>query len=208
MSELIYKSMELKEVSETGTFRGIASIYGVEDHGNDMIMKGAFTKTLSENATVPLLWQHRSSDVIGEVTLKEWQGKVMADGTLDMEDPDVVNKYYGKMKRKLVKGLSIGFQVIKDTWINEEGKSIRQILELKLWELSVVTFPMLAGAQITSVKSKEEQAYLAQLAQKDQEIEALKAKILPEPPIVKGEEPVNHSRALFLIERLRLDLAS
>lgn len=208
MSELIYKSMELKEVSETGTFRGIASIYGVEDHGNDMIMKGAFTKTLSENATVPLLWQHRSSDVIGEVTLKEWQGKVMADGTLDMEDPDVVNKYYGKMKRKLVKGLSIGFQVIKDTWINEEGKSIRQILELKLWELSVVTFPMLAGAQITSVKSKEEQDYLAQLAQKDQEIEALKAKILPEPPIVKGEEPVNHSRALFLIERLRLDLAS
>lgn len=216
MNDLIYKSMELKEVSEAGTFRGIASIYGVEDLGNDVIMKGAMTKTLSENPTVPLLWQHRSGDVIGEVTLKEWQGKVMADGALDMEDPDVKSKYYGKMKRRLVKGLSIGFQVVKDSFVNEDGKSIRQILELKLWELSVVTFPMLPGAQITSVKSDDELDLEAKLAMANEQIKALlaenaTAKAAGEAAAAaatKALEPVSHSRALYLIEKYKLGLAS
>ena len=216
MNNLIFKSMELKEVSEAGTFRGIASIYGVEDLGNDVIVKGAFTKTLSENPTIPLLWQHRSGEVIGEVTLKEWQNKIMADGALDMADPDVIGKYYGKMKRRLVKGLSIGFQVIKDSFVNEDGKQVRHILELKLWELSVVTFPMQLGAQITSVKSIEDveaelhsaqeqiKALLAEkaTAQAAGEAAAAAAKVSEEPV------PVNHSRALFLIEKYRLGLAS
>ena len=206
--------MELKEIAETGIFRGIASVYGAEDLGGDVIDKGAFTKTLSENPMVPLLWQHRSSDVIGSISLKEWQGKIMGDGALDMEDPEVSGKIYGKMKRRMVKGLSIGFQAIKTAWVEESGKQIRHIAELKLWEVSVVTFPMLPSAQITNVKEHDDT--LARLMRAEAEIEALKAKygthIEPpnaaEPPNAKGAEPVNHSRAMYLIESLRLGLAN
>lgn len=155
-----YKHLEIKEVGEDGTFTGIASVYGVEDLGGDVIEKGAFKKTISENPTVPILWQHDRSEVIGQGTVKEWQGKILLNGTLDLDDPIAV-KAYKKLKNGLIKGLSIGFQTIKAVWeeVEEESKStrfVRHITELKLFECSVVTFPMLPDAQVTRVKSAEE----------------------------------------------------
>ena len=145
---------EIKEVGEDGAFKGIASVYGVEDLGGDVIDKGAFTKTVQENPTVPILWQHDQKEVIGFGEVSEWQGKLMLKGQLDLDDP-TAKKALGKMKSKLVKGLSIGFQTIKHSWEEVSGKSIRHISELKLWEVSVVTFPMLPQAQVTHVKSLE-----------------------------------------------------
>lgn len=143
---------ELKEVNDDGSFVGIASVYGVEDLGGDVIEKGAFKKTISENPAVPILWQHKSDEVIGMGTVKEWQGKVLLEGQLDLDDPTAM-KAYKKMKSKLIKGLSIGFNTIKHTWEDVEGRMVRHITELKLWEVSVVTFPMLPSAQVTRVKS-------------------------------------------------------
>src|SRR5262245_65559995 len=80
-------TFEVKEVSEDGTFTGIASVYGVEDLGNDIIDKGAFTKTISERPVIPILWQHNKEEVIGEGSIKEWQGKLMLTAKLDLEDP-------------------------------------------------------------------------------------------------------------------------
>lgn len=145
---------EVKEVQDDGTFHGIASVYGVEDLGGDVIDKGAFKKTLSENPIVPILWQHKSESVIGEGVLKEHQGKILIDAKLDMEDDEAV-KAHRKLKRGLIKGLSIGFQTVKSTWEDVEGRMVRHIGELKLWEVSVVTFPMLPAAQVTRVKSDD-----------------------------------------------------
>jgi len=148
--------LEIKEVKEDGTFNGIASVIGVEDLGGDVIEKGAFTKTLSENPVVPVLWQHKSDEVVGQGSLKEWQSKILMEGKLDLEDPTAL-KAYQKLKKKLIKGLSIGFQTLKATWeeIEEGGRTryVRHIQELKLWEVSIVTFPMLPQAQVTRVKS-------------------------------------------------------
>lgn len=204
---------ELKEVGADGTFRGIASVYGVEDLGGDVIDKGAFTKTLSENPSIPILWQHDSKEVIGRGEVKEWQGKILITGTLDMEDP-AAQKAHRKMKANLVRGLSIGFSTIKSTWETIGEKMVRHIGELKLWEVSVVTFPMLPAAQVTSVKSAEELA--ARLERAEQEIRALKAaqstplpepvKVI-EPPITKKQEPViDHSSLRLLIEACRLSI--
>lgn len=147
---------EIKEVSEDGSFTGIASVYGIEDLGGDVIDKGAFNKTIAENPVVPILWQHKADEVIGEGRVREWQGKVYIDGQLDMDDP-MAQKAYGKLKRKLVKGLSIGFNAIKSKWEEVEQRSVRHITELKLWEVSVVTFPALPAAQVTRVKSAREE---------------------------------------------------
>lgn len=146
---------ELKEVKEDGTFHGVASVYGVEDLGGDIIDKGAFHKTIAENPTVPILWQHKSDEVVGQGTVKEWQGKILLDASLDLEDP-VALKAYKKMKAGLIKGLSIGFSTIKHAWEEVEGRSIRHISELKLWEVSIVTFPMLPQARVERVKSADE----------------------------------------------------
>jgi HK97 family phage prohead protease len=180
---------ELKEVNEDGTFVGIASVYGVEDLGGDVIDKGAFKKTISENPSIPILWQHKRDEVIGMGTVKEWQGKILLEGALDLEDP-MAHKAYGKMKRKLIKGLSIGFSTIKNFLEEVEGRTIRHISELKLWEVSIVTFPMLPQAQVSRVKSAEEDA--ARIKQLEDQLSALQAKqdatpVAPEP--VQAEEP-------------------
>jgi HK97 family phage prohead protease len=161
---------EVKEVSEDGTFHGIASVYGVEDLGGDVIDKGAFKKTLAENPVVPILWQHKSESVIGEGVVKEYQGKILIDAKLDMDDDEAV-KAHKKLKRGLIKGLSIGFQTVKSTWEDVEGRMVRHIGELKLWEVSVVTFPMLPDAQVTRVKSDDRVSAL------ESQVQALHARL-------------------------------
>lgn len=192
--------LEIKSLSEDGSFTGIASVYGVEDSYGDIIEKGAFTKTIQENSEIPLLWQHDDSEVIGKGTVSEQSGKVMIAAQLDMEDP-TAQKAYRKIKNKLVKGLSIGFQSIKRTFGEENGKYIRRIQELKLMEVSIVTFPALAQAQITSVKSTDE------LAQRLTAMESkLSALATPQatPAATVQPEPVQDHSAELALARLRL----
>jgi uncharacterized protein len=200
--------LEVKEIAEDGTFTGVASVYDVEDMGGDIVEKGAFKKTIAENPSVPILWQHDQSEVIGMGEVKEAGNKIMLTGKLDLED-EMAQKAYRKLKSKLVKGLSIGFQSIKSKWEEiQEGDAhryIRRIQELKLWEVSVVTFPMLPQAQVTSVKNADE--YEARIARLEDEIKALQAtKGTPatepppavEPPQQKSIEPEIHSLLSFL----------
>lgn len=194
--------LEIKAMNEDGSFTGIASVYGVEDSYGDIIEKGAFTKTIQENPEIPLLWQHDDSEVIGKGTVTEQNGKVMISAQLDMED-STAQKAYRKIKNKLVKGLSIGFQIVKKTVGEENGRYIRRIQELKLMEVSIVTFPALAQAQITQVKQRDEIA--ERLKAVEAQISALaEQKAAPAAP-AKPEPVVDHSAELAAA-RLRLAL--
>lgn len=210
-----YHNLEIKEVGSDGTFSGVASVYGVEDLGGDVIDKGAFRKTIAENSVVPILFQHDKKEVIGEGTVKEWQGKILLEGRLDMEDP-VAAKAHQKMKKRLIKGLSIGFQTIKSTMEEIEGRFVRHITELKLWEVSIVTFPMLPDAQVTRVKAAEAEAFESRIKDLEAKVSALSAaKSTPEPEPVKVEEPptegiepvVDHSALSSLIDNVKGELA-
>jgi HK97 family phage prohead protease len=203
-----YLSIELKAVGEAGKFSGIASIYGVEDLGGDIVDKGAFTKTVAENPQIPILWMHDQKEVIGVGQVKEWQGKLMIDASLDMEDP-AAQKAFRKMKAGLIKGLSIGYKTIKSTYQTVEDKLIRHIQELKLYEVSVVTFPMLPAAQVTRTKQQEERDGEAlRLLQETNSalltrVEALEAKA--EPPLTKTEPVDDHSAAALDAAKKILD---
>lgn len=166
---------EIKEVGEAGKFVGVATQYGVEDLGGDIIEKGALTKSYAENPVVPILWQHDQREVIGSGRLKDWQGKSLIDGQLDLDDV-TAQKAYSKLKNGLIKGLSIGFTTIKSNWeeVNVDGirKFIRHITELKLWEVSIVTFPMLPSAQVTRVKTARDGSEFLEVARGWLELEA------------------------------------
>lgn len=199
---------DIKELKEDGSFSGVASVYEVEDLGGDVIDRGAFKKTLSENPEVLILWQHKRDEVIGDGTVKEWQNKVLLEGRLDLEDP-VGLKAYQKLKKKLIKGLSIGFQTIKATWeeVEENGRTryIRHIQELKLWEVSIVTFPMLPAAQVTRVKHAEVDSRIARL---EEQVQALSAKQVATPEgagagegaAAKSTEPAAYHSALSALK--------
>ena len=144
--------MEIKEISEQGEFIGLLSPYGNVDQGGDIVEKGAYARTMKAHGNqVPLLWQHKTDSPIGELELDDRQDGLWAKGKLLLELPDA-KKAYILIKNKVIKGMSIGYETIKDTVEN----GIRHLTEIRLYEGSIVTFPMNPLATITTVKSRNE----------------------------------------------------
>jgi HK97 family phage prohead protease len=142
---------EIKGISDTGTFEGLLSPYGNVDDGGDLVEPGAYAKTLKEHGgKIPLLWQHCPDEPIGELELSDQSDGLYCKGKLLMELP-TAHKAYLLLKAGVVKGLSIGFRSIRDAV--DEG--VRRLKEIRLYEGSIVTFPMNESALITSVKSRE-----------------------------------------------------
>ena len=140
---------EIKEVSDAGTFEGLLSPYSNIDQGGDVVEPGAYTKTLQEQGvTRPLLWQHKSDAPIGELTLQDRADGLWCVGKLLLDLPDA-QKAYTCLKAGIVKGLSIGFESLKDSMVS----GVRHLKEIKLYEGSLVTFPMNEMAQVASVKA-------------------------------------------------------
>jgi uncharacterized protein len=138
--------------SNLGAFSGYASKFGVIDSYNDMVMPGAFKKTLREKeGIVPLLWSHDVATPIGLVRAKEDKTGLKIEGELNL---DVVksNEIRSLMKQGVVKGLSIGYQTVKEGI--DELSGARQLKEVALWEVSAVVFPALSVAQVTDVKAE------------------------------------------------------
>ncbi len=144
--------LEIKEFGNDGVFTGMASVYGNRDLGGDVVEAGAFSKTLSEkNGEVPILWQHDMREPIGIGKLSDSADGLQIKGELALESPTAV-KAYGLLKRGVLKGLSIGYDTIRD----EVKDKVRYLKELKLWEVSIVTFPMNELATVQSVKQIED----------------------------------------------------
>lgn len=145
---------ELKALAEDGTFEGYLSVFNVIDLGNDVVEPGAFTKTIQEQkGTVPLLWQHRTDKPIGTLALEEDQYGLKVNGKLLLEVQQG-REAYTLVKSGVIKGLSIGFEAIK----KQVEKGVRRLKEIRLYEGSIVTFPMLPIAQITGIKSLEDKS--------------------------------------------------
>lgn len=141
--------LEIKEITAEGSFEGMLSPYGNVDGGGDVVVPGAYTKTLKDRGNkIPLLWQHKSDVPVGDLTLEDRPEGLWCKGQLLMALPEA-QKAYLLIKARIVKGLSIGFEAIKDAI---EG-GIRHLKEIKLYEGSIVTFPMNEQALIASVKA-------------------------------------------------------
>lgn len=133
-----------------GQFVGYGSVYNNVDLGGDAVMPGAFTKTLQSNGgTFPLLWQHDSREPIGTVKATDDSYGLRVQGQLLMGLP-VAQKAHQLLKAGIIKGMSIGYDTIRQSPTPDGG---RKLEELKLWEISLATFPMNEQATVTAVKS-------------------------------------------------------
>jgi uncharacterized protein len=141
-------NLKIKSVDDAGKFTGIGAVYNNVDLGGDKILPGAFTRTLAAGKALPLLWQHNPSDPIGSVKLTDTSQGLMVEGQLLMSDPTAA-KAYKFLKEGIIKGLSIGYETLKSALVDE----VRELQELKLWEVSIVTFPMNEMATVTGIKA-------------------------------------------------------
>lgn len=142
--------LDIKSLNEDGTFEGYLAVFGNEDLGGDVIVKGAFSKTLAENNEFPLLWMHDMLEPVGTFTAEQNDVGLYIRGKLTLDDAvPCALKVYALMKSRAIKGLSVGMNVIKHMW---QG-SVRRVTEVMLLEGSLTPIPMNQLAQIVSVKS-------------------------------------------------------
>lgn len=142
-------ALALKSMTETGTFEGKLAVYGNIDEVGDVIDYGAMTKTLNEGGgQLPLCWQHDTSQPIGTLQLTDSPQALLCKGRLVLSVP-AARSAYDLVKEGVVKGLSIGYTVMKHTM---EASGVRRLKELRLYEGSLVTLAANPLAQITGVK--------------------------------------------------------
>jgi HK97 family phage prohead protease len=139
-------------VEADGTVEGYASLFGAVDQARDMVMPGAFAASLRQRGIrrVPMLFQHDPSEPVGIwLELHEDFRGLFARGRLI---PDVARsrELLSLMRAGAVDGLSIGFRTVKGR-IDPKTR-IRRLDAVDLWEISIVTFPLLAGARVRAVK--------------------------------------------------------
>jgi len=137
---------------EKGTFSGYASIFDELDSYNEVVLKGAFRKTLKENdGKFPLCWFHNVAEPLGIIHAKEKKQGLEVEGHLNLDVQSAKEKR-SLMKQGAVSGLSIGFKTLQDEWDEE----VRKLKEIKLYEISLITrnFQACPGAEIEDVKSE------------------------------------------------------
>jgi len=144
-----FEMKETKEDNEFFYFEGYGATFGNVDHGGDMIVQGAFAKTLMANRTIPALYQHNTREPVGIFTdLKEDSHGLYVKGKLPKADALVRDRIIPQMKIGSIAKMSIGYVVKERVW---EG-DIRVLKEIDLYEISLVTFPMNDQANITQMK--------------------------------------------------------
>nr|WP_321457695.1 HK97 family phage prohead protease [uncultured Cohaesibacter sp.] len=144
----------LESVSDDGLFEGYACLFGKEDLGHDVIQPGAFANSLRMRGLegIKLLYQHDPAQPIGQwLTIREDEKGLFVRGKLATEVTKA-REILSMMKAGILDGLSIGFRTVRGS--KDPNNGIRKLLELDLWEISIVTFPMQPDARISSVKSE------------------------------------------------------
>lgn len=149
-------SLKLEDVDTQGTIRGYASTFGNVDLGLDVVDKGAFKKSIKEARGIwPILADHNPSKQIGwNMRAEEDDRGLFVEGKLDLNVQDAREKYSlakSAMDLGAQMGLSIGYMVVKAE-PDREKPMVRHLKEVKLFEYSIVTFPMNTEAMITGAK--------------------------------------------------------
>jgi HK97 family phage prohead protease len=145
-----YRKIGTSEINSRGRFYGYASVFNVEDSYGDIILNGAFSKTIGSRASNPrLLWQHQSNGVVGEIeTLWEDVVGLYVVGKIYL-DSELGKKLYCYVLNNIVNGLSIGYSV-DDCSFDARGRRI--IKAISLFEISIVTLPANRFCEIISCK--------------------------------------------------------
>lgn len=123
-------------------FAGYAALFDIADAGRDTIRRGAFARTLAgRTAPLPLYWQHRPDQPIGviEQVAEDARGlRVIA--RIDRPDSRAAHL----LAAGKVNGLSFGFR----TRAARESPAGRELLDIELFEVSLVTHPLQHGARV------------------------------------------------------------
>src|SRR6266702_289789 len=157
---------EIKEVNDAKyQIGGYLNYLNNIDFGQDRTMPGAFRKTLQDSYArktaqgldflFPYLWNH-SYDILppGGIYDADEDKKGLYVRVQFNPDIQLARELFSSFKMKTITKQSMGYRAIAVDWVKEEGKSIRNLLEVAVMEGSAVVFPMNDLAQVDTIKNR------------------------------------------------------
>ncbi len=150
--ELKFCRAEAQVQVQDGTkIEGYASLFGLPDQGGDIVQRGAYGRSLerlrARGGSVKMLWQHDPAQPIGvwDEIFEDERG-LYVKGRLLLE-VGRAREAAALIEAGAIDGLSIGYRTIA---AEKDAKGQRLLAELELWEVSLVTFPMLREARVAA----------------------------------------------------------
>ena len=143
----------LQALSSHGVFAGYASLFGRRDGQGDIVMPGAFADSLRKRGSggVRMLFQHNPAEPVGTwLEIRETARGLYVLGRLD-KNVQRGRELFSLLESGGIDGLSIGFRTVAAK--ADRIVKARRLLNVDLWEISLVTFPMLDGARVSNVSS-------------------------------------------------------
>ena len=156
-------------VSEGQVIEGYASLFGACDQGGDVVADGAYAVSLkrlaAEGRRVRMLWQHDPAQPIGVWDeVREDARGLYVKGRI-LESVEKGREAAALLAAGAIDGLSIGYRTRKAVKSDKGPDKGRRLLqELELWEVSLVTFPMLPSARVAAKGDSPEAGGLRELA--------------------------------------------
>ncbi|MDA7429825.1 HK97 family phage prohead protease [Primorskyibacter aestuariivivens] len=136
-------------VTDGHQIEGYASLFGAADQGGDVVQKGAYAESLkalaAEKRQVRMLWQHDPAQPIGIWDEVREDGKGLYVKGRILESVEKGREAVALLAAGAIDGLSIGYRTKR---ASKTDKGQRLLMELELWEVSLVTFPMLPSARV------------------------------------------------------------
>lgn len=142
-----------------GEFIAYASVFGNKDSYGDVVMPGAFAKTLTEwvksGDMIPVLFAHNMSDpdfnIGGILKAEEDAVGLKVHNQLDLENPKALQTYR-LLKGRRIRQMSFAYDEIDSGPAVHDGENVWELRELKLYEVSVVTVGANQETEILAVK--------------------------------------------------------
>ncbi len=160
-------ALQVKDLSEDGTFEGYGSIFGNVDSYGEKVMPGAFVDSLArhkrEGSNVLMLWNHDPHQPIGVWEDLAEDAKGLWGKGRFLLDIQRAREVHTLAKAKAIGGLSIGYRE-EDT--DKDGQ-VLLLKKLNLYEISPVTFPANRRARIESIKSERMDEFARRLRDGD-----------------------------------------
>lgn len=151
--------IELRRAADKTTLVGYAAMFGSlsEDLGGfrEFIAPGAFSSSLASGGDIYALADHDASKRLGRT--KNQSLRLHEDGQglrfeLDLPKTALGNQTAEEVRTGLADAMSFGFNVIKDDWREDKTGVTRELIDIDLREVSVVSFPAYRETVIGTAK--------------------------------------------------------
>ena len=161
---IAYSNLEMRAEGDGNTLIGYASVFDSPSEPMpfiEYVKRGAFAKTLNDGADVRLLIDHEGVPLArtksGTLVLEEDDRGLRVEAELDPSNPDAA-RIISAMKRGDLSQMSFAFRTIKDSY--NADRSVRELKEVQLFDVSVVTFPAYEET-VAELRSRNQSATIA-----------------------------------------------